>query len=1363
MVRHKLEVGKATKLRSMKKISLLLVCLLSQLLIGAQMRNISINDGLSDYNVTDIIQDSQGYIWVATMDGLNRYDGYDITTYKNEPDNPHSLFKNRISALCEDEMGNIWIGTRRGVSIYNTRKDRFYNIAIEAISCFTKGRNGDVYIGAISGNLFKANCYDIDFNSTEPSINFTWQRRVSYFVTSLLLVDDKLIVGTKEAGIYIFGEKVSISSKVEGVNDLSQLGRVREIFYDSKQRIWCATENGTFLIMEADSKYLLQRVDDNELGHLRQVFEYADDTFIVLTDRKKISKVVYEDKQLKEIENIGTLNSFGTCLIKDRSEVLWVGTIDEGLFNYKLNGIAFNEADFSKLNLEKEWISTIYEDSSGFLWFAFRNHFPVRGATLVRTDLSLNILNVFSSDNSAINTSFISSIYEDVKGDIWFTSQGALFRLPAENRRKKEFFFEKIATEPKGTQYSLSMCNDINNNLWLGTWNGVMYSKVNKGKGFLEDYIYFYEYSMEHNGISSSETTICYQDPQDSVVWIGTKGGGLNAIHLQHEGRDYDIKYHLKGHDVWCIQRYADTLWAGTSNGLYELQIDAQKKWNVVEHYATEEGLPDNKVTSIVIAQDNVLWVSTNKGIAQLVGPQSNRHFVSYDKQDGLKANYFTTLLLTSDGTYYGGSVEGVNFFKTSDLVPNLTQAEIVLTELEIQNKDIKVNHVNNQDSIITQSLNHVDELQLDYTQGNIEIGFTAIHFDNPGKNRYAFRLKGANDEWTYTGAFNRKASFSNLRPGTYTFQVKAANADDVWMETPRELKITIANPPWKSIWAYMIYFALVVLVFYLFRRYSIIKATDKYELKMHNMIIEKERELHEAKLRFFTNISHELRTPLTLIYSPFTELLDLVKDNPKISKRILPIQHNVNRLMQLLNQLLEFRKAETGNLVLKVSKGEIIAHLRKIKISFDDIAESKNIRFTFQASQQTLVDYFDFDKLDKIVYNLLSNAFKFTKENGEINVNAEIADDMLRLSVKDNGIGIARKKAKKIFDSYYQVDTTPGGTGIGLSLVKALVELHKGQIEVETELNKGTCFNLVFPLGVQHYKNHLISELEQSYNEAEFKNTQLAAVEHEGKNEQLAEDNQLPTILLVEDNPEIIVYLKELLGENYTVYKACNGKEGLKQAEDIIPDLIISDILMPEMDGVEMARSLKTNIKTSHIPLLLLTAKTSEESEVEGLETGAYEYITKPFNPKVLVHKVKNIIDTLQRQKEFNKKITLTEPEKIELPTMEEEFLKNVMDVIKRNLSDSTFEVTNLCAEVGLSRMQLHRKLKAITGQSTAEFIRAYKFKKAAALLVTNSMTVSEVMWEVGIESNSYFSRTFKSIYGRSPSEYKKQRDTLS
>ena len=491
----------------MRKISLLLVCLFSHLFINAQVRKISINDGLSDYNVTDIIQDSQGYLWIATMDGLNRYDGYTITSFKNNPDNPHSLYKNRSTCLCEDALGNIWTGNRRGISIFNPQRDQFYNIEIEAVSCIVNGNDGDVYIGTISGNIFKTNCRFIDYNTSQPAINITWQKRVNYFATAMIVVDDKLIVGTKNAGVYIFGEKFSIASKVDGLEDLSQLGRIRKLYRDTKQRIWCLSDKGTFLIEEHDNKFVLKSTKYNRLGIFRQIVEYSPDTFIVVVDNRRVERVHYDNAQFKLIERLESLKSNSNCLMKDRSNGLWLGTLEEGLVNYQIDGMAFKSIDFSQLNLESEWVTAMYEDRSGHLWFAIRNYSPTRETTVIRIDQSLRIKNIFTRNNSSFKTVLITSIYQDEQGNMWFTSQGILYLLSRENQVNKSFKLDVIKTAPKGTQYSQSICNDINGNLWLGTWNGVIYSNMSEGKAFLDDYIYFYENSMEHNGISSSETT----------------------------------------------------------------------------------------------------------------------------------------------------------------------------------------------------------------------------------------------------------------------------------------------------------------------------------------------------------------------------------------------------------------------------------------------------------------------------------------------------------------------------------------------------------------------------------------------------------------------------------------------------------------------------------------------------------------------------------------------------------------------------------------------------------------------------------------------------------------------------------------
>ncbi|TKG97303.1 hybrid sensor histidine kinase/response regulator [Puteibacter caeruleilacunae] len=1318
----------------------------------ADNRNISIDDGLSNYHITDIIQGSKGKIWIATMDGLNCYDGYDIKSFKHDPDNPHSLYKNRIACLEEDEEGNIWIGTRRGISIYNKYVERFFNIPIEAISSIERGEDGAMFIGTISGNVFRANSREIDYTVTHPAITFSWQQRVSHFVTSIVVEGERIWVGTKNEGLFLFENNLRFSFKGNRIGSLEELGSIRSMYKDSLNRIWCCSSVGLYRFTPEEKRISVDFVASNFNELIREIDFDDHGNCYVGTMRNRIYRIREEDNRLYKEDQYWEADRFWGHMLLDESNGMWIGSAEKGLMYIPLMKNPFKTLSVGDKIFNEEWITSIFVDSSNRTWIGTKAG-EINETHLYVINAQGRAYRKIDHDHRISNLIQLTSFYEDSKGDIWITSQKNVFRINRSSIEDEKYKIEVFATEERGTQYSLSLTEDINGNYWLGCWNGVFYIDGTK-EPFLEDYIYFSESSLEHNGISSSETTVCYADPKDSTIWIGTKGGGLNQMKLINKGKEYEITRHLQSNDIWCVQRHLDELWIGTSNGLYLVSLDDT---TVVEkrRFTDIDGLPGNKVMGIHIDNGNI-WVATDKGIA--FWEAKTNHFIAFNKEDGLDANYFTgAITKRMNGEILVGSIGGINCFKPSDIVTNKIVPDVIITDIKVEHQTVSPDRAVDARQLISKATAFISTLNLNYDENDIEISFAGIHYINPHKNRYSYMLEGVDHTWNYTLSNNRKAIYSNLSPGDYTFKVKASNSDDVWMQEPVSLTIHIEHPPWLSWWAYIIYGVILIVIVYLFTRFSVIKASDKYKLQMQNMIIEKERELNEAKLRFFTNISHELRTPLTLIYAPFTELIEHFKEDKKLQKKILPIQQNISRLMQLINQLLEFRKAETGNLVLKVSKGDLVANIKRIKNSFDDIAEQKHILFNFTSNESAYVSYFDFDKLEKILYNLLSNAFKYTQREGKITVETSFTKEQMILSVQDNGIGIEKRKLERIFENYYQVDDTPGGTGIGLSLVKTLTELHKGTIEVKSKKAEGTTFLLSFPLGTDKYKKYIISDIEQKFISEDELKPLLGEDEDSDVEGNAKDDQQKPIILAVEDNPEILNYLHNLLGADYQVCKAENGKEGIEKAIQLIPDLIISDILMPEMDGYELCRTLKGNIRTSHIPIILLTAKSSEESQIEGLQTGAYEYITKPFNPKILVQKVSNIIDTIQKQKEHSKKISITEPEKIQLPSMEEAFLQNLMDVLNQNLSDSRFEITNLCAEIGLSRMQLHRKLKAITGQSTAEFIRAYRFKKAAMLLESGSMNVSEVMWEVGIESNSYFSRTFKSIYGVSPSDYKK------
>lgn len=1311
-------------------------------------QNYSLDDGLSDYAVTDIIQDHSGYIWIATRDGLNRFNGYAIRNFKHNPENRNSLFKNRISCLELDKDGNIWIGTRRGVSIYNVRKQKFFNLAIEAVSALEKGADGNMYIGTHSGCIYEINSEKLDYSKGTWNLSVGCRFKIDANVSTMLFENNQLWIGSKNAGLFLFRD-IYNTKKQDGMQ-LSEFGFILSIYKDSSNKVWCSSKSGLFVFPDSQNLSSRFRVKNFVPGKIGKITQAADGKFYSIVSNNAIWEVELANKQLLPIKRFISKEDHILNFLIDRSQVMWFGTANTGLFKTTLEKQFFRSVP----SIEDEWITAIYETRNGVKWLATRCD-QLRSAKIIRYDDKQNTVKVFNSDNSEIDINLITSIFEDSKGNIWFTGRGKFYQLSQKSRLNKTFRFKKWRTKEGGSDYSISISEDMAGYIWLGSWNGVF--RINTEKEFLSDYIYFSEKSFDHHEIASSETTFCYADSKDSVMWIGTKGGGLNRLVTPEHGEDFQVRYYLKSNDIWSIYKTDNVIWAGTSNGLYQLQLNENHDVVRQHIYKIRDGLPGNKITSIVFIDNKNIWLGTDRGLAHF--NSVNKRIISYNKEDGLKSNYITGLHYDKNKhEIYVSSINGVNVFTPDDISLNDIAPQTQITGIRVNNKKLILKRNGKRASVLTQAVEYTKHIDLEYDENNIEIQFAALHYADPKRNKYAYKLSGAETDWQINHSGLRSASYLKLPAGDYVFMVKSANSDGIWSSEETALAITVHPPIWRTVWAYLFYIIIVCFGIFLYTRFSVIKASDKYKLHMQNVIIAKERELNEAKLRFFTNISHEIRTPLTLIYAPFADLLEQFKEDAKMQKRLGSIQQNVTRLMNLIDQLLEFRRVETGNLNLKISEGEVVGFIRKVKNSFDDFAVQKNIQFVFESNVDQYNGWFDFEKLNKILNNLISNSIKNTSENGRIKLKCNITDEEFLLVVEDNGVGIDSKKLDRIFERYYQVEGSAGGTGIGLALTKALVEMHKGSIKVESEKNEGSVFSVSLPNGKQHYRKYIVSRAEQDFI-VESKKEEL-----ESWNDDLGADNQsskeqLPIVLVVEDEHDINRYIKELLSDSYQVDVATNGASGLEKAIKLVPDVIISDIIMPEMNGIEMCQKLKSNIKTSHIPVIMLTAKSTEENQLEGMKAGANDYITKPFNPTILKQAVSNVVDTLKRQKTFNKNLWITEPEKIELPSKEDEFLKKVMAVIQQNLSDSRFEVTNLCAEIGLSRMQMHRKLKAITGQSSVELIRSVRFKKAAQLLETSSMNVSEVMWEVGIESTSHFSRTFKSIYGVSPSIYMKEK----
>ena len=656
------------------------------------------------------------------------------------------------------------------------------------------------------------------------------------------------------------------------------------------------------------------------------------------------------------------------------------------------------------------------------------------------------------------------------------------------------------------------------------------------------------------------------------------------------------------------------------------------------------------------------------------------------------------------------------------------------------------------------------------YKENFLSFDFTAINYSSPEKTRYAYQLEGVDPDWVSNG--NRRfANYPDLSPGSYTFRVKASIDNNVWNEAEANIKILIHPPLWRTWWAYGLYALLGISLLFALIRYSVSRERLKNDLKLQRLEAEKMHEIDHLKSRFFANISHEFRTPLTLILSPLDKLLSRETNQDKPLYQTM--QRNAKRLLDLVNQLLDLSKLEAGNMRLENKPASIITFLKTIVLTFTSLAESKQIQFQLKYQTEDPVLYFDSDKLEKIVTNLLSNAFKFTPRGGEITVSASLlkgdhtppnvkkagraSTSILELKVEDNGAGISNDQLKKIFERFYQTDTTPTreheGSGIGLALVRELVDLHGGEIAVESQPGVGACFTVRLPLLAADFTQLTIVENngkadEQSvprFDDKEYQVDSLSAPETEGA----------PLILIVEDNADIRHLIRESLYPDYRVMEAADGAAGHRLAVENIPDLILSDLMMPKMDGVELCRKLKQENKTDHIPIVMITAKASSESKIEGLETGADDYIVKPFESAELLARIKNLIEGRQKLRErFSREITL-QPASIAITSMEEKLLQHVMQIMEKHMADSDFGVDAFCREAGMSRTQLHRKLKALTDQSTGDFIRIMRLKRAAELLTNHVGGIAEVAFMVGFNDPSYFTKCFQKQFGKTPSEF--------
>jgi len=1138
-------------------------------------------------------------------------------------------------------------------------------------------------------------------------------------------------------------------------DDSTSIGnnRIHYIYKDNKGILWIATFN-SFICRYNYKTDNFTRFKINEVSQairdstnrLKSLMVFKKHTVFLnshigpfeLSQTKE--HIVFKANQNRD----GGLNDNNVnCIYLDDSKILWVGTARGGI----------NKADLKAKKIH---------------YFSIGSKLPIRtivaeenGIWLGTEDNGLRFINKKNKSEinftSELSGKSIRSIFKDSHGDVWIGNRSGLDKYDVNSKKMVNYFKYKGKGNSQMNRFFAIAEDPLDHSVWLGKYNGILRYDRQTNK--------FEKQSLQKYFSISAAGCLFFDSKKN--LWIGTEYSGLIQLkrNLRTEKwidtiayKEDGINPKLPDERVYSVaEDVQGNIWAGTANGLCKINDKTQK----VKLYTTADGLSDQYITKILSDKKGNIWIGHKKGLSKInIRTNQIRNYSVWGSHHDYEFMDGSGCMDSCSGELFFGGMDGFVSFHPDEITDNDSPSTVVLTNLEVLNKTVSIGEEINGEVILSEALNLTNTITLGYEDKSFSLEFAALDYSNPSNNRYAYQLEGLDKNWIYTDASRRIATYANLASGTYHFKVKAANSDGIWNQTPRILEIIVLPPWWKSWWAYSLYLLVFVSISYVV--YRIFRTRQEYNrnLLVERMKVEKVKELEVLKARFFTNVSHEFRTPLTLIIDPLESLLSGNLSNDKTKQYYAVIHRNAERLRGLINQFLDFRKLESGNLKLRVFKGDFVAFTKDVMTAFEFQAKQKNIDYLFETELKSLEFGFDADSVEKILYNLISNAFKFTADGGKIVIRLNALPEnpeYVTFSVTDNGMGIPQDQLDKIFESFYQIEDNERanipGTGVGLSLTKELVTLHKGTIKVSSEPNKETCFTIKLS-NLTSANENLES---RSNSESPIDTTQEVILE----NSKYKLQSDVPIVLVVEDNDEIRNYIRMNLSENYKVFEAENGLKGLEMAIDTIPDLIISDIMMPELNGLDLCRKLKANEKTSHIPVLLLTAQQSEQSQKEGYETGADAYISKPFSSVLLQVRIKNLIESRQKLRELFNKTTGFNPLVLGTNAADKAFLSKATSLIEANFGNENFDVEWLASEMFLGRTQLYRKIKALTNQSVQEFITTIRLNKAAEMLLEEKFSVAEIAFQIGYSDSTSFSRVFQKQFGLTPKKYSQQGKT--
>lgn len=1322
---------------------------------------------LSQNSINCILQDHNGFLWVGTWSGLIQYNGYTTNVY-HAGNQSGNLKSNQISALFEDSHKNLWVGTiKGGLYLYRHEQKRFIQFAAsdkpnslvnDNIRAIQEDKDGNLWVGTESGLsvLPKGDSLFTTFVSAPGSRHGLPHNYISSFKLSS---SGELWIGTGNGLCKLLPEQHIESSRFQtytydldatNTADQNWVISITEFLYDGMSTVWYATSKGLKQLHNGKVENFLPEPSVPSKNTILTLLPGAFDKPYILVGSENglfiFDPVNRVFKRFLSSENaeFNLSNNSITAMTMDRNGVLWVGT-KRGLNKFNTYRNDFKSVSTSSFDPSGSIITGIQVSSNGGYWIS------TTGGGLFRYSEGKFERFKFVKNGHVEFVAAIHTMFRDSRGRMWIGTGGAgAFCFEDENIKSgviRDFFhFHDRSTEKISHNHVMSLAEDKTGNIWIGTWDQGLNKISTENK------------SIEVGADLKGKPIVTMHVDHLGILWIGTRGNGLfnmdpkeGSVSLKHfQNRNHQGS--LTDNFINCLHEDdKGKLWIGTESGLkvFDRQSATFKHINVA-------GIDNNVVVSFLEDAQGRFWIANWDGI-HVVDPELPKAVTHYDRHDEIKGGFFYNNVCLKDpsGNLLFGGMEGFNLINPSRLIQNPVMPTVYIEKFSIAHQEIEPGQKYKDEVILSKPINEVGEVKLDHSQNSISFDFTTLEFSSPQKIRYAYKLDGFEGEWNYSPSTRRFATYANLTPGSYTFKVKAANNDGQWSTAITSVNIEIMQPWWETTWAKIAYVIAGAGILYLLARFLLFRANVLHNLKLERIQRQNMEKLNQAKLQFFTNISHEFRTPLTLIIGPLQSMLLELRSGSRIFHQAQIANNNAQRLVRLINQLLDFRKAETENMKCSVSEGNIVQFLREIVHSFEPMAEDCRISLSLQASHNTTL-WFDRDKCEKIFFNLISNAFKHTSEGGKIVISVEELDDDIRISVCDNGHGIKTSHLENIFQPFFSLDDNKNqaSTGIGLALVKALVELQHGSIYVKSEENLFSRFSVTFKKGKAHFAKDEMAEGSQ-FKSQQLNQPDLGLVRFEQP--EVNDASKLTKLLVVDDNDEMRAYIGSVFDSPYRIICAADGDEGLALAKDEMPDVIIADVMMPRLNGIEMCKHLKSDVKTSHIPVVMLTARGSLDVKLEGLESGADEYVTKPFNPTLLQLKVQNLVNRKNALRAYFKgqsNISL-DPTRVPVLSAGDQFLKNALELVEQNMSNASYTVEEMSHDIGMSHTQLYRKIKALTGQTINDFIRGIRLKRAAQLLEQSHLTVSEITYKVGFTDLQHFRECFKKMHGVTPSQY--------